>query len=55
MGLKEQFLTYVEQQRNANAHREAYGPDDRRTIEAYANANNLKRKMLETIEEVEKK
>ena len=53
MGLKEKFLSYVEMQRNANDHRNAYGPDDIRTVEAYQKANEMKRKFINELEELE--
>lgn len=54
MALKELFLSYVEQQRSANATREAHGPDDPRTVDAYQNANDKKRQILNAIEALEK-
>ena len=51
--LKDKFLSYVEQQRSANATREAYGPDDPRTVDAYMKANQTKREVLDLIEELE--
>ena len=51
--LKDKFLSYVEQQRSANATREAYGPDDLRTVDAYMKANQTKREILNLIEELE--
>ena len=54
MALKELFLSYVEQQRSANATREAHGPDDPRTVDAYQNANDKKRQVLNAIEALEK-
>ena len=53
MPLKEKFLSYVEMQRNANSHKEAYGPDDIRTVEAYQKANDMKRKFMNELEELE--
>jgi hypothetical protein len=55
MPLKEIFLSYVERQRSANATKEAYGPDDPKTVEAYQEANAYKRKVLDMIEQVESK
>lgn len=54
MPLKEKFLSYVEQQRSANASREAYGPDDPKTVDAYQKANQTKREVLDLIEQLEK-
>lgn len=54
MPLKEVFLSYVERQRSANAAKDAHGIDDKRTLEAYEEANAYKRKVLDMIEEVEK-
>jgi len=51
--VKDKFLSYVEQQRSANATREAYGPDDPRTVDAYMKANQTKREVLNLIEELE--
>jgi hypothetical protein len=53
MPIKERFLSYVELQRAANATREAYGPDDQRTIQAYVKANVMKRRVMNEIEELE--
>ena len=53
MPLKEKFLTYVEQQRNANSIREQKGPYDPETRRAYAFANDLKREVLYMIEKLE--
>lgn len=50
MALKEKFLSYVEQQRSANATREAYGTDDPRTVDAYQKANQIKREILDMLE-----
>ena len=53
MPIKERFLSYVELQRAANFARDAYGPDDQRTIEAYDKANVMKRRVMNEIEELE--
>ena len=53
MALKEKFLSYVEMQRGANATREAYGPHDPKTVDAYQQANQIKREVLKMIEEIE--
>ena len=53
MPLKEKFLSYVEQQRSANAAREAYGPDDPKTVDAYMKANETKREVLNMIDNIE--
>jgi hypothetical protein len=44
---------YAEQQRNANSIRDSKGPDSRETIDAYAKANELKREILDMIEQYE--
>lgn len=54
MGLKEKFLSYVEQQRSANNYREVYGPDDPKTVDAYQRANLTKREVLDLIEQTNK-
>ena len=51
MALKETFLTYVELQRTANVTRDQYGAMSIQTVEAYQKANELKRKILDIIEE----
>ena len=53
MPLKEQFLSYVEMQRSANAYKEAYGANDPRTVDAYQKANEMKKKVMNDIEELE--
>jgi hypothetical protein len=53
MSLKNKFLTYVEHQRSANSIKESKGPDSRETIEAYSKANQLKREILDMIEQYE--
>ena len=53
MGLKEKFLSYAETQRSARQTRETYGPDDPRTVDSYMKANELKREVLNMIDEVE--
>ena len=53
MSLKNKFLMYAEQQRNANSIRESKGPDSRETIDAYEKANELKREILDMIEQYE--
>lgn len=55
MPLKELFLNYVERQRSANATKDIYGSDDPKTAKAYEEANIYKRKVLDMIEEVERK
>lgn len=52
--IKDKFLVYCEMQRNARSMREAYGPEDKRTIAAYEKANEQKRKVLDAIEVLEK-
>ena len=53
MSLKNKFLSYVEHQRNANAIRFEKGPNSPETVEAYAKANQLKRELLDMIEDYE--
>lgn len=53
MPLKEQFLSYVELQRNASAVREIYGSTHPKTNEAYQRANNAKRNLMHELEEVD--
>lgn len=53
MPVKEKFLAFVELQRNANNFRESHGIDAPETIEAYKRANELKRQVMDMIEELE--
>lgn len=53
MPLKELFLSYVELQKNAEHHKEIYGIENEKTLEAYARANDQKRKFLIKLEELE--
>ena len=53
MPLKEKSLSYVEMQRNARNYREVHGADDPRTVDAYQRANQVKREVLNMIEELE--
>ena len=53
MSLKEKFLMYAELQRSANSYKEAFGPDDPKTVDAYQKANEVKRNVLIDIEELE--
>lgn len=53
MPLKEKFLSYVEMQRSANAAKEAFGFGDPRTRTAYEKANEMKKKVMNDIEELE--
>jgi hypothetical protein len=53
MTLKDAFLVYVEKQRNANFIRDANGTDHPNTHQAYAEANEYKRIVLDMIEEIE--
>ena len=55
MSLKNKFLSYVEMQRSANDMRVAKGSDDPSTVDAYMKANQLKREILNLIEELENK
>jgi hypothetical protein len=52
MPLKERFLLYVEQQRNAEEIKCQKGPHSPETRRAYAQANELKREVLNLIEEL---
>lgn len=53
MPIKERFLSYVELQRNANSYRESYGTDDPRTVDMYQRANEVKREVMNAIEDLE--
>lgn len=53
MSLKEKFLSYVEMQRSARSYREFHGPDDPKTVNAYQRANQMKREVLNLIEDLE--
>jgi len=53
MSLKEKFLQFAELRRSANSHREAYGSDDPKTVDAYQKANKMKRLVMNEIEELE--
>ena len=53
MTLKAMFLKYVEKQRAANEYKTTLGTDDIRTVDEYQEANDLKRKILIAIEEIE--
>jgi hypothetical protein len=53
MPLKEKFLQFAELQRSANSYREAYGSDDPKTVDAYQRANEMKRLVMNEIEELE--
>ena len=55
MPLKEVFLNYVERQRGANHAKDIHGPESKITKEAYEQANEYKRQMLDMIEEIEGK
>jgi len=55
MTLKTCFLTYCELQRCANQAKDQYGVESEKTREAYDLANEQKRKVLNLIEELEKK
>jgi len=54
MDLRAKFLCYVELQRNANVMRESCGHDDPKTVDAYQKANEIKREVLNRIEELER-
>lgn len=51
MTLKNKFLSFVEMQRSANACKEAFGSDDPKTVDAYQQANQLKREILEALDQ----
>ena len=51
MGLKEKFISFCEFQKAANHEREVKGPAHKDTINAYEKANQLKREILEAIDE----
>ena len=51
--IKELFLAFVERNNNAWDCKQSYGPDDRRTIEAFKVANDYKRKVLDMLEQKE--
>lgn len=53
MPLKERFLSYVELQRAANDFKTAFGIEDKKTIDAYAKANEAKTSVLTMIDELE--
>jgi len=53
MGLKEYFLTYVEREKCAYECKEQFGVNDSRTVESFAKANDVKRKLLNIIEELD--
>ena len=55
MPLKEKFLSYVEKQRSANDVKMTKGSDHPSTVDAYQEANQLKREVLNLIEELENK
>lgn len=51
MGLKAKFIMFCEQSKAANETKMVKGPNHPDTIEAYAKANNLKREILEGLDE----
>ena len=51
MGLKEKFIKFCEQSKVANELKTARGYNDSKTLEAYEQANKLKREILEEIDE----
>lgn len=53
--LKELFLNYVERQKDAEAIKQMRGAHDPVTVDAFQEANDIKRRLLNAIEEVEKK
>mgnify|MGYP006863224460 CR=1 FL=1 len=55
MTLKAKFINYCELQRSANSVREVKGIDDPDTVDAYMKANQVKRELLNMIDEIESK
>lgn len=53
MSIKDMFLTYVELQRSATDILVAHGPENIKTVQAFFNANQQKRKVLDAIEDIE--
>lgn len=51
MGLKERFIMFCEYQRAAEKSKEIKGSDHPDTVKAYAKANDMKREILEGIDE----
>lgn len=51
MGLKEKFIMFCELSKSANEVKEYKGSDHPDTIKAYEKANNMKREILEGIDE----
>ena len=51
MALKEKFIVFCEMQRSARETRERQGVDHPDTKEAYEKANDLKRQVLDMIED----
>lgn len=51
MGLKAKFIVFCELSKVANEIKTVKGPDHPDTIEAYAKANDLKREILEGLDE----
>lgn len=51
MGLKDKFIKFCELQNTANLERSLKGTESRDTIAAYERANQLKREILEELDE----
>ena len=51
VGLKDKFIKFCELQKAANLERSLKGPESRDTIAAYERANQLKREILEGLDE----
>lgn len=51
MGLKEKFIMFCELSKSANESKEHKGSDHPDTVKAYAKANDMKKKILEGIDE----
>jgi len=54
MGLKEQFLSFVEYYRSAEELLHRKGPNDNETIKTFEKTNNLKRDILNQLEALER-
>ena len=51
--IRDKFLIFVELQRTAEEYVRQYGRLDRKTIEAFENANALKREILTQLDAIE--
>lgn len=54
MSLKNKFLSYAELMHNAENLLQAHGPGNVNVVKAFEQANDLKREILNRIEELEK-